>query len=217
MIDEEIVDFFIDCLEKSLRFKKVLFGVVIFCLLGTFAIGIQLAAMSESDEIATPFEAHQEAEQRDCALWKQSAENGDANAMVKMGCYHMKQGYFDNAKLYFMKAADKDDAQAMFYLGDCYRFKGDTAPSGSEKVRLYTKAMEYYSQAGEHGYAQAYLFLGMHYKSGKGTEANMDKAVDLWITGAKKGNTESLSALEVNSQYSEKAKAFIDQFKNVSQ
>ena len=217
MIDEEIVEFFLDCLEKSLRFKKVLWVVVIFCLLGTFAIGIQLAAMSESDAIATPFEAHQEAEQRDCALWKQSAENGDANAMVKMGCYHMNKGDFDTAKPYLTKAANKDDARAMFYLGDSYRFRGDTAPSGSEKVRLYTKAMEYYSQAGEHGLAEAYLFLGMHYKSGKGTEANMDKAVDLWITGAKMGNTESLSALEVNSPYSEKAKAFIDQFKNVSQ
>lgn len=211
------MELFFYCLEKSLRFKKAFGGAVIICLLATFAIGIQLAAKPEPDVIETPYEAHQKAEQRDCALLKQHAENGDVNAMVKMGCYHMKQGYFDNAKLYFMKAAGKDDAKAMFYLGDCYRFKGDTSPAGSKKGYFYIKAMEYYRQAGEHGVAQAYLFLGMHYKLGMGTEANIDKAVDLWITGAKKGNSESLSALEVNSPYSEKAKAFIDQFKNVSQ
>lgn len=160
--------FLADCFERALRIKVTFIAVVIISFLSSAAIGIQLTAGPEPDAVETPLEAHQKAVRNDYELSRQYAENGDVNAMVKMGCYHMNKGDFDTAKPYLIKAADKDDAKGMFYLGDYYRFKGDTAPGGSGKVYFYTRAMEQYKQAGEHGQAQAYLLLGCTANSGKG-------------------------------------------------
>ena len=74
---------------------------------------------------------------------------------------------------WYSKAADNDDADAMFKIGECYS-NGDGVAKDKEK------AFEWYLKAAQKDYAQAAYMVGKCYQNGVGVTKDLDKAEDFY-------------------------------------
>ena len=72
-----------------------------------------------------------------------------------MKAYAVKD--YEKAFPYFQKAAEKGDAEAQFYVGECYE-------RGRGVKKDEVEAMEWYHQSAEAGFARAQLYLGLRMK-----------------------------------------------------
>jgi hypothetical protein len=87
------------------------------------------------------------------------------------------------------KKAAAGDAEAMYRLGDTYRW-------GFGVEKNAEKASEWYTKAAEKGNAGAMDRLGGMYAEGQGVEKNAEKAVEWYTKAAEKGNGFAKEALE---------------------
>ena len=104
----------------------------------------------EQDEVRIPTEM-------EWALWKQSAEEGDAEAQYKLGrCYANGLGVeidMVEAVRWFTLAAEQGDAMAQCALGNCYYY-------GYGVDHDCMKAIEWYVEAADRGLGKALCALG---------------------------------------------------------
>ena len=114
--------------------------------------------------------------------YRQAAEYGDSLAMQNLGFYYWP--YFRNAANtditqsieWFTKAAHEGEAKSWFALGRIYGV-------GNEIEQDVDKAFQCYKNAADGGCEDAYIYAGMHYLYGIGTEADPRQAIK-WMTFA---------------------------------
>jgi TPR repeat protein len=152
-----------------------------------------------------------------------AAKQGRTDAMVKAGLM-LSNGYgvaardYESSAKWFQAAADRNDANGMTLLADCYvrglgvaadpkravELATAAAALGNDRAmtilaRLYEKgsgvpqsdpkkAFELYKRAADAGNLDAQANLGVLMITGRGTDADPAGAVRLWKEGAEKGN-----------------------------
>ena len=123
---------------------------------------------------------------------KKQAEQGDAAAQNDLGFAYYKGNYngkevdqdYENALLWFLKAADQSFAEAQNNLGDLFYY-------GIGVEKNYDKAAEWYAKSAEQENAEGQLKLGFCYSTGLGVEQNSEKAVALYEKAAGQGYAEA--------------------------
>ncbi|WP_011608305.1 tetratricopeptide repeat protein [Histophilus somni] len=107
-------------------------------------------------------------------LFKQLAEQGDANAQHNLGLmYEYGDGITQNdqqAVYWYTKAAEQGYANAQNNLGLMY------TDGGKGITQNYKQAVYWYTKAAEQGYANAQYNLGVMYANGQGVQRNVSKA-----------------------------------------
>jgi TPR repeat protein len=121
------------------------------------------------------------------------AKEGDAHAQAYIGyCYasgkEVKQDY-DQAFIWYQKAALKRDADAQDSLGRCYQ-------NGWGVKEDYTKAVAWYLKAAEQGSAGAQNNLGLCYEEGTGVKQDKNEAAVWYEKAAAQGNEYARTRLE---------------------
>ena len=109
-------------------------------------------------------------------LLKKSREN-DIDAIYLLALLYYENGNDNEAYEWFSKAAEKGQADAIYYIGKFYEH-----PRGFEIVEPDdNKAIEYWLKAVELGSAKAMCELGWRYRQGWGViEKDEEKAVKLF-------------------------------------
>ncbi|QQF85977.1 sel1 repeat family protein [Histophilus somni] len=107
-------------------------------------------------------------------LFKQLAEQGDANAQHNLGVmYENGNGITQNdqqAVYWYTKAAEQGEAHAQNNLGLMY------TDGGKGITQNYKQAVYWYTQAAEQGDANAQHNLGVMYENGQSVQRNVSKA-----------------------------------------
>ncbi len=108
-----------------------------------------------------------------------SAKKSSKYAKTKAAeCYFLLKE-FDNAKtLYRELVQETDDSYYMFMLAECYN--GEEVDENTLENAVY-----WYEYALEKGSVYPYYHLGICYQFGRGTEENLQKAIELYKKGAK--------------------------------
>lgn len=124
-------------------------------------------------------------EEIDAAIAEQ-ATNPDPDKMkliahAYMVGYNVEQS-FEKSTMWFMKAAEKGDAEAMGRVGGAYYHGLGIEQDIAMAIAYYKKAII----AG--GFADSLLDLGLAYLTGKGVPQNVKHGYDLMIRAAKQGN-----------------------------
>ena len=117
---------------------------------------------------------------------RQAAEQGNAEAQNKLGCfYEFGSGVPVDRKeavKWFRMAADRGRADAQFNLGCCYEYgRGIKKDEG--------KAVELYRKAAEQGYAPAQFQFALCLSQGKGALKDKYDAVKWYRKAAEQGHT----------------------------
>ncbi len=92
-------------------------------------------------------------------------------------CYFMLKDYDRAKRLYRELVQETDDAYYMFMLAECYN-------SEDIDVNTLENAVYWYEYSLEMGSKYPYYHLGICYQFGRGTEANLDKAIQMFELGA---------------------------------
>jgi len=137
--------------------------------------------------------------------WTIIAEQGDTDAMIKLGTYFYQKtenryvrtenqktepnkaviaGDLHMAEHWFTEAAKRGDVQAQFVLGAYYHL----AENGPKD---FSKAVFWYNKAANQGNSKAQFFLGNCYHKGEGVQKDQDRAVYWWSLAAAQGNDEA--------------------------
>ena len=115
---------------------------------------------------------------RDAEKSDASLPGGSPSALFELGegLYYAKE--YEHAFYWWHRATG--DADAMFWIGRCYRFaygvKGD-----------FTKAFEWWERASGCGHAGATRQLALSYEHGPGAEENKKKALGLYLKAVELG------------------------------
>lgn len=158
---------------------KFLTGI---CLLAS----LSFSSYAQVERPATPTAKQVAAE-------KARAGKGDVTAMYNMGCYYyygmgvVKN--FTTASQWLIKAANKDNIDAMLLLADIY----DEGGTGIKKDPA--KTLSWYKKAAQKGSADAAYELGEMYEEGNGVTKNMPEAVKWYKLAAGKGDVDAMIAL----------------------
>ncbi len=97
----------------------------------------------------------------------------------------MTKKKYNKAFKLFMKCAEQDDKEAMWYVGNCYY-------NGIGARQDYEKAVKWYKPAAELGNSAAMSSLGKCYYDGNGIEQNYEKALEWYTKAIEKGNITAL-------------------------
>jgi TPR repeat protein/predicted Ser/Thr protein kinase len=124
-------------------------------------------------------------------LLEEAAELGEVDAMVALGGTLLEGEHPDlaRARYWFVKAADKDDTNAMNWLGLMYQNAAFGFPEDSKR------AAEWYRKAAKKGNANAMYNLGNMFASGLGVDKDLEQAKGLFRRSAAKGNSSARSRL----------------------
>ena len=131
-------------------------------------------------------------------MWLDKAlEGGYTKAETYVGdCYLNGFGVLKDslkAKELYEKAATKNSGYAQYKLGEMY------ASNGLSIVKDEVKACKWFEKAVVNGQPDAEYMLGHYYAFGHGgKKVNMEKAHDLFVKSAKKGNRFAIAALKKN-------------------
>jgi len=93
------------------------------------------------------------------------------------------------AASWYLKAAEKGDAEAQHKLGNCYLFGQGLAENPTEAARWFRKAAET-------GYAQAQASLGFCYERGLGVPTDLAEAQRWYARGASQGDADAQALLK---------------------
>jgi serine/threonine protein kinase/TPR repeat protein len=119
--------------------------------------------------------------------FKSAADKGNVAAKYALGeCYLSGFGVAKDARQavrYLREAAEAKDPRALNRIGDCYRHG-----EGVEKKNLEV-AFNYFAKAKELGNLDATGNLGLLYLYGEGVAKNPKAAADLFLEGAKAGDS----------------------------
>jgi TPR repeat protein len=131
-------------------------------------------------------------DQQDIELYRQAAEQGDANAQYNLAMmYFNGQGVardYEQAAKWFTKAAEQGLAEAQCNLGLMYS-------EGKGVTQDYLKTFKWYTKAAEQGLAEAQNNLGTIYRTGKGVAPNNEQAVKWFRRAAEQGYAEAQNNL----------------------
>lgn len=108
--------------------------------------------------------------------YTQAMDKGSLDAMNALGVLYLNNGNYDQAKIFFEKAAAKNDEIANFNLGNM-SFLG-------KKSALNPEALEYYKKSASKNYSPAYVALGDMYATGKGAKHSVEKAEEYYLKAA---------------------------------
>lgn len=89
-------------------------------------------------------------------------------------CY--EKGDVKNALVWFTKAADQEDGEALFGIGSVYVAQ-----------REFRNALEYFERSANQGYARSYQWIAGIYQHGCGVPMDINKAVCFYKEGASRG------------------------------
>ncbi len=92
-------------------------------------------------------------------------------------CYFMLKDYDNAKKLYRELVQETDDAYYMFMLAECYN-------SEDIDVNTLENAVYWYEYSKEMGSKLPCYHLGICYQFGRGTEENLEKAIEMFEMGA---------------------------------
>ncbi len=139
------------------------------------------------------------------ASLKKAEESADAAAMVEVGWLFNKAGDAKKAIKAWEKAEKvKADGAGNFAIGLAYLTGEDAVPFDEGK------AFEYIQKATLAGNTDAYFYLGMLYKDGRGVQQDDAKAIEAYTVAADKGNEAAcldLAYLYANASPKDMAKA----------
>ena len=110
-------------------------------------------------------------------LYSRLAKNSDYAKIKSAECAFMLKD-FEKAKVYYRELVQAtDDAYLMFMLAECYN---------SEDIDTNTleNAVYWYEYALEQGCELCYYHLGICYEFGRGTDENIEKALEMYRRGA---------------------------------
>lgn len=123
-----------------------------------------------------------------------NAENGDVDAMVRLGCMYLESGKTADAREaldWFRKAAELGHADAMVHLGkmyDSYELCQGMRGNDEEAVKWYRKAAEL-------GSAEGMFNLGGMYHFGRGVPGDMQEALNWYRKAAELGHADAMHSL----------------------
>ncbi|MCI7008077.1 MAG: SEL1-like repeat protein [Parabacteroides sp.] len=117
--------------------------------------------------------------------YNQAAELGDSGAQLHLShAYRFGDGIEMDPEMafyYASLAADSNDSVGLLFLSDYYRFGIGTDVN-------YEKAVEYAQLAVDQEYIPAYSSLGWLYENGQGVPEDKQKAFDLYMEAARRGD-----------------------------
>jgi TPR repeat protein len=117
------------------------------------------------------------------------ANNGDALAQCELGLrYYKGDNILQNYKQayeWFMKAANQNDAEAIYYIGMIYLW------GKAGQKRSNPKALRWLLKSAEMGYDVAQLQVGALRESGRGKKADVIEAGNWYLKAAENGNAEA--------------------------
>jgi TPR repeat protein len=146
--------------------------------------------------------------------YSEAAEQGHAEAQYEMGRYYEEggkdgqgevkprlkfeippelypytyrriQGYKEEAKEWYHKAAEQGHLQAQYKLGEVYYQEGQIRRS----YEIFEEAAKWYRKAAERGHADAQYKLGkMHHHYQQGVEQNFEEATTWFLKAAEQGH-----------------------------
>jgi TPR repeat protein len=105
-----------------------------------------------------------------------------------LGWEYYKQNEMQNALLWFGRAADQQDGEALFGIGSVHVARKE-----------FQAAIPYFELAAKHGYPRGYQWIAAIYQHGSGVPTDLQMALDYYQRGASHGcimAERSLIALE---------------------
>lgn len=119
------------------------------------------------------------------AKWlKLAAKANDVESMNQLGILHYSQKEYDQALVWFRKAADRDHPESQSFLGDLYRF-------GRAVKQDYSEAIRWYEKSATKNYPHALYMLAVLHGQGHGTPADRTKANVYYEKAAAVGHPEA--------------------------
>ena len=106
----------------------------------------------------------------------EAAEGGDAKAQVSVGTVYAKGEDYEEAAIWFRKAAKQGNPDAQFMLGVMYR-------GGQGVTQDDREAASWFHRAAEQGEPEAQFALGLMYGTGTGVAKDDHQAI-LWVRKA---------------------------------
>ncbi len=131
----------------------------------------------------------------EAVAWNErAAEQGDANAMARLGIYHYAGKHvetnLETAMKWFERAAKLNQADALYYLGECYF-------SGKGVERDTSRAVALLTRAHDQGSGKASDMLGTCYAKGEGVAQDHQRARELYEESIRRGATSAFGNLGV--------------------
>jgi uncharacterized protein (TIGR02145 family) len=111
-----------------------------------------------------------------------------AQQMFDEGLKAFNKEDYAKAREWYAKAAEKDNTDAIHYLGWMYQ-------NGQGVTQDYAKAHEYYAKAAKAGYAASMNNLGYLYENGLSVTRDYAKAREWYVKAAEKGNATAMNNL----------------------
>ena len=148
---------------------------------------VQFAAMNQNHTAVSLLATWADQNNSPTAVaWNQrAAEQGDPEAMARLGLYHSVgkhvQADADKAVTWFSRAAAHEQTDALYYLGECHFF-------GKGVERDPAKAVGYLTKAHMKGSSKASDMLATAYAKGEGVQTDHVKARSLYEEAIKRGN-----------------------------
>ena len=114
--------------------------------------------------------------------------NGDANALNKLGTIAELQNNYSLALDYYSKAASLGDTDALVHIGQMYE-------SGSGLKQDYPKALEYFTKSANLGNSYALYKIGSFYENGSGIKQDYIKAMQYYQKAASLSDAHAMLAI----------------------
>lgn len=122
-------------------------------------------------------------------MFGETAGEMSAEELLSAGREAQDAEDYQKAMEYFQNAAEKGDAEALFYIGRLYM-------NGNGVDQSYEKALEYFQRGADLGDSFGYTGLAWLYQNGFGVEQSYDKALEYYQQAADQGSAEAAEALE---------------------
>lgn len=181
------MEFFLDCLKESLRFKRTFVIAFIMVLWAGGVIVMQLTAKPEPEANEIPRIQNQKDDQEAFLQCLKDADAGSKEAQYELSImYAFGSGIgSDKAKstAWCQKAAVAGHPDAQIDLGYKYYSGGNwvTTPD-------YAKALEWYKKAADAGHPDANYRIGSMYFHGEGVNKDNAKAFEYFKLAAENGH-----------------------------
>ena len=132
---------------------------------------------------------------------KLAAEKGNASSQGNLG-QALVGGWNGYSKDYVggaywsRRAAYHGTAWGVFKMADLYRIGAGVAKNAERAKTLYLKAAEKFQKQADGGRVISYHWLGLMHEKGYGFDANRDKAIEFYLTAARKKHPFSIKKLK---------------------
>ena len=122
-----------------------------------------------------------------------AANQGDTNALIKLGVNAELQNNYSSALNYYSKAASLGNTDALVFIGQLYEFGGGVKQN-------YANALTYYTKSANLGNSTAIYNIGNLYENGHGVKQDYTKAMQYYQKSASLRNAHAM--LAISNMYS---------------